>query len=222
MVQGQAVTQERNAALSTIFFNWASNEPDAALAFLKSSSSLNDTSSALRKAALAGWAKSEPEAAVNASLALSKANNDPAQFANTLANWATVDLEASSQWLLEKLPPGIERTTTVEVLATIFAQQSPQAAVVWLGKLSAGDERNGFASRLVAEWSRNDPAGAMQWAATQTSSNLSPEAMKRGGRNFAMQDPATFQAWHAALPAGPLKEMMNEVEGLKVAEKDDE
>ncbi|NJR42657.1 MAG: hypothetical protein HC767_08285 [Akkermansiaceae bacterium] len=70
------------------FFNWATNEPAAALGFLKSNSSLDGLSSTVRKAALAGWAKSEPEAAVNASLALSKANNDPAQFANTLANWA--------------------------------------------------------------------------------------------------------------------------------------
>ncbi len=220
--QGQPATQERNAALETIFFNWASNEPAAALAFLKSNAGLDGVSPTLRKAALAGWAKSEPEAAVNTSLALSKANNDPAQFANTLANWATVDLEASSQWLLDKLPPGIERTTTVGVLATIFAQQSPQAGILWLEKLNAGEERNLFASKLIEEWSRNDPAGAMQWAGKQVSSSLAPKAVKRAGHNFIMQDTAAFQSWHATLPAGPFKEIMNEVEGPQTAEDDDE
>jgi hypothetical protein len=219
--QGQPATQERNAALETIFFNWASNEPAAALEFLKANSSLSDVSPTLRKAALAGWAKSEPEAAVNASLAWSKANNTPAQFANTLANWATVDLDASSRWLLDKLPAGIERSTAAEQLATIFAQQSPQAGATWLEKLNAGEERNKTASRLIAEWSRNDPAGAMQWAGTQTSSNLSPAATMRAGHNFIMQDQAAFETWRAALPAGPLKELMNQVQGPEAAQEDE-
>ncbi|NJR42658.1 MAG: hypothetical protein HC767_08290 [Akkermansiaceae bacterium] len=75
---------------------------------------------------------------------------------------------------------------------------------------------------MIEEWSRKDPAGAMQWAGAQKSSSLTPKATLRAGHNFAMQDPAAFQAWQAALPAGPLKELMNEVEGPQVAEDDDE
>ena len=119
------VTQERDAAIENIFFSWASNEPAAALKFLATHPGLGDLTPGLRRAALAGWAKSDPEAAVASSLALSKTNNDAAQFANTLANWATMDLEGSSQWLLAKVPASPEREAAIQELATIYAQQSP-------------------------------------------------------------------------------------------------
>ena len=65
-------TAERDAAIENLFFAWASNEPSAALAFLESNRSQSDLAATLRRAALAGWVKSEPQAAVAASLALSR------------------------------------------------------------------------------------------------------------------------------------------------------
>lgn len=203
-------SRERNGALEHIFFAWASNEPAAALEYLGKSSGLGDLASAGRRAAMAGWAKTDPEAAVAASLASSRSNNDPAQFANTLANWATMDLEGSSQWLLANLPAGTERTVAAEELATIFAQQSPEAGVAWLDKLGAGVERDTAASSLVAGWSRSAPAEAANWAATQSSSKLSGEAVSQVANNFMRKDPAAFEAWRSTLADGPLKKLVNQ------------
>ena len=66
-------SQERSAALENIFFAWASNEPAAALDYLKSASGTGELSPTLTRATLAGWAKSDPQAAVAASLALTGA-----------------------------------------------------------------------------------------------------------------------------------------------------
>jgi hypothetical protein len=202
---GQPATAERDAAMESIFFNWAANEPAAALEFLKADPGLSELAPTLRRAALAGWAKSDPSGAVRASLVLSQANDDPEQFANTVANWATVDLESSSQWLLANLGPGNERSAAAQELATIFAQQSPDAGVTWLAKLDSGSERDDAASALVASWSRVSPGEAARWATTQNSSTLTAESMDIIAENYFMKNPTGFEAWRATLPPGAMK-----------------
>jgi hypothetical protein len=200
------VSPERDAAMENVLFNWASNEPAAALDFLKAHPEIADLAPTLRRAALAGWAKSDPLGAVDASLALSKANNDPDQFANTVANWATVDLQSSSEWLLTSNPPGAERTAAAQELATIFAQQSPDAGKAWLEKLAAGTERDAAANALASTWSRVSPSEAAKWALSQNSSTLTSDTLAIISHNFLMKDPAGFENWRTTLPAGPMKD----------------
>lgn len=209
-------TAERNAAMENVLFSWATNEPTAALEFLKSNPSLGDLSPTLRRAALAGWAKTDPEGAVNASLLMSRVNHDTDQFANTLANWATMDLLASSQWLITNLPTGTERTAAAQELATIFASQSPDNGVSWLEQLHQGVERDAAASALAMAWSRRGAADAAKWAASQTTSNLSPEAIATISRNFMMKDTAAFEAWRSSLPSGRMKEQAAQVVAISV------
>lgn len=202
---------ERDAAMEGILFSWASNEPTAALEFLKAHPNQGKLSSTLRRAAMAGWAKTDPEAAVQASLLLSRENQDPGQFANTLANWATKDLQASSQWLLVNLPTGAERTTAAQELATLFARQSPDAGIKWLEKLTQGPERDAAASALAAAWSRNGAADAAKWAASQTIGSLAPEAIATISRNFMMKNTAAFEVWRESLPPGIMKDQAAKV-----------
>lgn len=216
---GLPATQERDGAVENLFFTWATDDPAGAMKFLESNAGVGDLNPTLRRASLAGWAKSDPEGAVAASLALSRTHHDAAQFANTLANWATMDLEASSQWLLVNLPAGNERTVAAQELAIIFAQQSPEAGITWLEKLGAGAERDAAASALAATWSRSGPAEAAEWAVTQKSSMLSPEAISEMARNFMLKDTTGFLAWRAALPEGPLKNLADQA-GV-MAEGDD-
>lgn len=207
----QPSTRERDAAVENLFFAWASNEPAAALKFVQGDSSLGELGPTLVRASLAGWVKSDPQAAVASSLALSRTRNDPEQFANTLANWATMDLESSSRWLLANVPAGTERSAATQELATIYAQQSPSDGVAWLEKLGAGPERDAAANALTTGWSRSDPAAAAAWAATQVGSQLTPEAIQAISRNFLMKNAAAFEKWRATLPAGPLKEQAQQV-----------
>ena len=200
------VTPERDAAMENLMFSWASNEPAAALDFLKTHPEIADLSPTLRRAALAGWAKSDPLGAVDASLALSKANNDPDQFANTVANWATVDLQGSSEWLIANNPPGVERTAAAQELTTIYAQQSPDAGKAWLEKLAAGSERDAAANSLASTWSRVSPAEAANWAVSQNAGTISSDTVAIISHNFLLKDPAGFEAWRKALPPGPIKD----------------
>jgi len=211
-------TSQRDAAVENMLFSWASNEPEAALRFIGENPSLGDLSPTLQRAALAGWAKSDPVKAVTSSLSLSQANNDPGLFGNTLANWATMDLQASSDWLMANLKTGGERAAAIQELATIYAQQAPDAGIAWLGKLNAGGERDAAASSLVAAWSRADAAAAAKWASSQNSSSLSPDAVSALVHNFLMDDATAFQTWRSSLPNGPLKQQADKT-GTPAAEE---
>jgi hypothetical protein len=198
-------TRERDAAVENMMFVWATNEPKAALSFVDGRADLADFASTLRRASLAGWSKSDPEGAVAASLDISKKQNDPAQFANTIANWATVDLVKSSQWLLENVEQGKTRNTAAAELGVIFAQQSPQDGLGFLDKLNAGEERDAAGNVFAAEWSTVGAEDAAKWAAAQTTIKLSDEAASEISMNYFAKDPEGFAKWKAALPAGNLK-----------------
>ncbi len=209
---------QRDAAVENMIFSWASNAPEAALRYLKENPSIGDLSPVLQRAALAGWAKSDPVKAVTTSLSLSQTNNDPGLFGNTLANWATMDLQASSDWLMEQVKPGGERTAAIQELATIYAQQSPDAGITWLEKLTAGNERDAAANSFVSGWSSADAASAAKWAASQNSSALSPDAVSAVVHNFLMNDANAFQTWRATLPEGPVKQQADKI-GTPAAEE---
>lgn len=204
--QARPDSGERDAAMETLFFAWASNEPGPALDYLKNNATAENLAPTLRRAALAGWAKSDPLGAVASSLTLSQANGDPDQFANTVANWATMDLPAASEWLVTKQPAGVERTAAAQELATIFAQQSPDAGVAWLAKLTPGAERDSAAAALVAMWSRVGPAEAADWAMSQQQAKLPAGVLAEVARNYFMKDPAAFASWKTTLPAGAMKD----------------
>jgi hypothetical protein len=199
------VTQERDAAVENMMFVWATNEPKAALAFVGERQDLADFEPILLRASLAGWSKSDPQGAVAASLTLSQKNNDSAQFANTLANWATVDLEASSQWLLGNVEKGNTKNLAAAELGVIFAQQSPQDGLKFLGKLNAGEERDTAGNAFVAEWSAVGAKDAAKWAIDQQVIKLGDEAAQEISANFFSQDPGGFAPWKSSLPPGNLK-----------------
>lgn len=204
-------SSERDAAIENMYFAWASNEPEAALQFLTANPDLGELSPTLQRAALAGWAKSDPLKAVATSLELSQANKDPGLFGNTLANWATMDLQSSSDWLLANLKTGDERAAAVHELATIYAQQSPDAGLTWLGKLNAGQERDAAANSLVTSWARTDAPAAAEWAAKQTGSTLLPPAASAIAHNFLRVNPAAFEKWRDSLPEGLLKSQASQL-----------
>jgi hypothetical protein len=198
-------TRERDAAVENMMFVWATNEPNAALAFVGERGDLADFASTLRRASLAGWSKSDPEAAVAASLEISKKENDPDQFANTLANWATVDLDKSSEWLIRNVDEGKGRTLAAAELGAIFAQQSPQDGVKFLEKLKLGEERDAAGNVFAAEWSAFGAVDAAKWAADQKTIKLGDESASDISMNYLQKDPEGFAKWKASLPPGNLK-----------------
>ncbi len=199
-------SKERDAAMETMFFTWAAQEPAAAIDFIGKNTFSPELSAILRYAAYAGWAKSDPPGAVAASLASSRVYQDPAQFANTIANWATMDLAGSSQWLLANVKSGAERDLAVKEISTIFASQSPDAGLAWIDKLNSGSERDAAINQFVPAWATADPAAAAKWATGQPAGVLTTDSVDVILHNYLAKDSTGFDAWRNALPAGALKD----------------
>ena len=209
---------ERDAALETLLFAWAAEKPAEAIGYLSKFPDSGELPAVLRQAAFAGWVKSDPRGAVAASLESSRAHKDPWQFANTLANWATMDLAGSSQWLLDNIPGAPERGPAVSELAGVFAHQAPDAGIEWIGKLKPGSERDLAANRLASEWAAVDPAAAAKWIGTQDLGKIEEETSTEILHSYLLNDIPGFEAWSASLPDGPLKARAAQVRELAVGE----
>lgn len=209
----------RSAPLEGLFFVWANEDPKAAMRFLEWELPGEAFRMTLTQAVLAGWAKTTPTEASSVSLQTSKATNNPALFANTIANWATVDVAASSAWLLENVDSGPERTAAIAEMAGMFAHHDPGSGSQWIKRLE-GKERTVAQTVLAEEWSRVNPAAAANWLSSSPVESLSDEAIAFVVNGLLTDSPMEFDAWKEKLPQGKLRDKV--VELSKLPETDDE
>lgn len=199
-------SKERDAALESALFGWGTIDPLAAVEYAGAKVADEGLASVLRRASYAGWAKSDPVAAVSASLDSSRVHGDMTQFANTLANWATVDLAASSEWLMKNVSNPNERAEAVLELSTIFARQSPDAGLQWIGALPDENERRLASNQFAVDWASVDPVASAKWASEQSPGLLSDQAQMEILQSYLADDAAAFDQWRESLPEGALKQ----------------
>ena len=203
---GLTESKQRDAALESAFFGWGTVDPIAAAEYAGAKVTDKGLASVLKRASYAGWAKSDPLAAVSASLESSRGHGDMTQFANTLANWATVDLAASSEWLMKNVSNPNERADAVLELSTIYAKQSPDAGLEWIGGLSDQNERRLASNQFAVDWASVDSAASAKWASEQASGLLSDQAQIEILQSYLADDAAAFDQWRKSLPEGALKQ----------------
>ncbi len=207
----------RDGAIEHLVFQWACDDPVAALAYLKDRPAAEALSPTLRRAAYAGWAKTDPQGAAAASLESSRVHGDPEQFANTLANWATMDANASSRWLKENVTRDSERLPAIVQLAEIYPHQSPAAGRAWLDSLSPA-EKAAAIHPFAAAWAESDAPSAAAWLAETNPQGLAPEAGAAILHGFFSKDSDAYFKWRDSLPEGPLK---TQAAQIGVAGRDD-
>jgi RNA polymerase sigma factor (sigma-70 family) len=127
----------------------------------------------------------------------------PERLQQALAESAFRYLDADNlgdpqRWIvrLEQLPEAA-RTQSAELLARVWAAQSPEEAARWLTSLAPGEARNRAAGAITESWARVDAQGAAQWVATLapgTERDKSARALV-----FAVADTFPLEAWEWAL-----------------------
>ena len=106
---------------------------------------------------------------------------------------------------MRNVDEGKGRTIAAAELGAIFAQQSPQQGVEFIGKLQAGEERDVVGNVFAAEWAAFGAEDAAKWAADQKSINLGEEAASVISMSYFRKDPDGFANWKGSLPPGNLK-----------------
>lgn len=209
--------QSRTAPLEGLFFKWGVQDPKAARAFLDSELPTDQARPTFTQAVLAGWAKTAPAEASAQSLEISRQSQNPSLFANTLANWATVDVSSSADWLLENVKPGPERNAALQEMAAMFAHQHPTAGVEWIGNLEAQEQGNAR-EVLGTEWARTDAKSAAAWLATLPDESVSEDARLTILTNYLTQNEADYENWLQTLPVGLLKSEASRLAGQPLEE----
>jgi hypothetical protein len=203
----------RLGPLEGMFFRWATADPAAARGFIERELPSDPHTPQLLQAIHAGWAKTDPHGAVASSLEASKRIQNPGIFANTLANWATVDVSASAAWLLQNVPPSPERSAAISEIAGMFAHHDPASGLTWLDQLTA-EEQAPARNILAVTWAEADAPSAARWLASKPTLDLDPDATSTILVGFLSQDADAFTAWRDSLPPGPLKQKATELSNL--------
>ena len=92
---------------------------------------------------------------------------------------------------MQDLRAGVERTTLVAEIASMWAEQDAEAALAWvLNNQESSQSWSELLSSVVISWSRQDPIAALNWALDQRDlSDLRTRTLSSILRNLADENP---------------------------------
>lgn len=95
---------------------------------------------------------------------------------------------------------------SIEHLAQIWTEESPQEAVDWILGRPAGPQRDRLLARIAFVRAQSDPAEAATLAVDFMNPGIvRDEAIAAVSRQWAVRDPAAATAWVERFPSGPLR-----------------
>ena len=121
-------------------------------------------------------------------------------------NFLRADSIADPQrWIARlSLLPEASRARGTESIAHAWAEQTPEAAIVWVSSLAPGETRNGALAAIASTWAAKDAHGAAEWVAA-----MAPGAERdcsAGSLVLAIAETFPLEAWDWALSIGDMGE----------------
>lgn len=134
------------------------------------------------------WASAAPHQAASWASRIGCPESEKKLMMLAASRWATVDLEAASQWAMH-LPEGEARNGIIESIALELIGSNPIAALQMLSELSGVAEDNPLVARASAEWALKDSVSAMAWAHQIEDESLRREVIAEISVASARNDP---------------------------------
>jgi hypothetical protein len=176
-------TEFRAAWLCTVYNQWATYQPQAALAALEK---IPDTAACLeaRAGLFAGWSNSDPALLVSYAQTLPTGDTRLQALNEGLSQWVQRDPVAASAWMDKFDPsPDLDAGAAAVAIAPALVAKKPDVAVSWAESITDPELRANTLLDLIQLWAQHDPNAARHYAATSPA--LRPET-----RELAL---ATFQ-----------------------------
>jgi len=185
---------ERSRALELAARGYVLTDPVAALAWVQS---VRPPEPGLVAAALTGYARVDPDRAVD--LLLAEASGRRAELARSLVTTGALDAEHVAA-LLSRWPDTTMGRTELRGLLGGWARRDPERAVEWL---IANDQRGSDAYAYAAEaLGKKDPAAAAAYA-RRIPAELRSTWIKSAAGGYAGEDPQRAAAWAAQYASEP-------------------
>lgn len=163
----------RAAWLSTVFNQWATYQPQAALAALET---VSDRAAGQEAQAglFAGWSSSDPASLVAYAQTLPSGNARLQALNDGLAQWVNRDPVAASAWMEKFDPsPDLDAGAAAVAVAPALVARKPDVAASWAESITNPELRASTLIELIRLWAERDSAAARRYAASSPA--MTPE-----------------------------------------------
>jgi hypothetical protein len=143
--------------LNTAFFQWATHQPDQALAAF---GKISDPATRLPafQGMILGWAMANPAAVAAYADKLAPGEDRTQALTQALPQWANHDPIGASEWMINHFEPSPDSDAGVAAVATMsnLINQRPDIAVGWAESISEPVLRANTLRAVAQQWSQQD------------------------------------------------------------------
>jgi len=214
--------RERGREFSMFMTRWAKESPEAALAWTQKYGDWRSQAGA--QTALAIWAHTDPDKAIEWALAHPPKDKDDGNhhLVAAISGIAKFDVDRASL-----LAQGMERSEArggamERVLDEAFKQRGDEAAKSMVMTLPEGAYRNNMLGRLAERLADKDAKSAAVWAASLPESEAKPRVVSEVIDEWADNNPNDAGTWLNGLPRTAAMDEPRERFAFKVQERDPE
>ncbi len=193
--------RSRSRAITGLAWQWAMQDPDAALKWAQGSLSYQESASAIPQI-VAGWSQRDPAAAASYAAAITDPKARDAALNNLIWGWGQHDPSSAANFFA-KLPESEQRRHYLSNVARQWASADPRAALDWAVRLSNPSERSSSLSSVLSSWAETDPASAAQSLLSVNDQDARTRAADNLTSTWVRSDPNAAVRWAQALPEGP-------------------
>lgn len=161
--------KNRAGALRNLVFQWGTNQPDEALAWIRSLPD-PDLRITLLERISGSYQTNNPEKTLPLLLAMPDGANRSQALARRLGAWAKINPEAALAWMKNnQAEPGVAAASQAVhgTLVGELARDDPQAAIASWRELTDPKAKETARNAIMKAWGEKDPAAALRWAESQ-------------------------------------------------------
>lgn len=201
-----------------LLYAWAKFDGEKAIQYASENLAARGISAGeLRRAALPGWASTDPLAAAAwlDKKTLEDAESEgkkledgaPVRPANDYAaalikGWAETDPFGAAEYLKERFEHGRERENLVGHIASSLMKEGASVAVEWAESFDDPQFKEEAFEELAEDWSSIDPDATGAWLAKHINEPYSKEAVEDLARGWAVKDLEAAVSWFETLDDG--------------------
>ena len=186
-------------ALNSMIFNWGTEQPADALAWLNQLADPDLRLSLLERNGNS-YFTDHPEKSLPLALALPASQNRGQSITRLLTAWAKIDPSATLAWIGAQNDSAVAAAAPAVqgVLLGTIARDEPATALAEWAALSDPRAKKAAIQPIAESWGQTDPAAALQWAVAQQDSPGRVHAHSELIAAWAKKDPEAALRWAEA------------------------
>jgi hypothetical protein len=190
---------QRREALNSMIFNWGTEQPADALAWLNQLADPDLRLSLLERNGNS-YFTDHPEKSLPLALALPASQNRGQSITRLLTAWAKIDPSATLAWIGAQNDSAVAAAAPAVqgVLLGTIARDEPATALAEWAALSDPRAKKAAIQPIAEAWGQTDPAAALQWAVAQPDSPGRVHAHSELIAAWAKKDPEAALRWAEA------------------------